>query len=149
AIFIAGVVLDGFDIGVGCLSLVAPKNLKPNMLAMLKPWRDANEFWFFLGLGLFAAAFPYAWGQTIGRLYFPLALLSLGVILRSVCFEFRLRSTAKSKSMWQFGFGVGAVITAFSHGYILARIIVGYESSIGYVSFAVLIGVCAIAAYSL
>lgn len=149
AIFVAGVVLDGFDIGVGCLSLVAPKKLKPNMLAMLKPWRDANEFWFFLGLGLYAAAFPYAWGQTIGRLYFPLSLLSIGIILRSVCFEFRMRSTTSLQAFWQFGFGLGALITAFAHGYILARIIVSYESSTAYIGFAFLIGICAVAAYSL
>lgn len=149
AIFVAGVVLDGFDIGVGCLSLIAPDDLKPKMLAMLKPWRDANEFWFFLGLGLYAAAFPYAWSETIGRLYLPLSILSIGLVLRSVCFEFRLRSSSKLHGVWQFGFGFGALLTAFSHGYILARIIVAYEASVAYIGFAILIGICAIAAYCL
>lgn len=147
-ILVAGVILDGFDIGVGCLSLFAPAQLKPQMLAMLKPWRDANEFWFFLGLGLYISAFPYAWEQTIGRLYLPISLLACGALLRSVCFEFRLRSLGRMHSICCFGFGLGAVLTAFAHGYLLARVVVGYELSTGYLMFAAIIGVCAIAAYS-
>lgn len=148
-IFIAGVVLDGFDLGVGCLSLIAPTALKPRMLALLKPWRDANEFWLFLGIGLFIAAFPYAWSQTIGRLFIPISLLALGTLLRSVCFDLGIRSPQPQQKFWMFGFGMGAVLTAFAHGFILGRVVANYESSIGYTGFAVLIGVCAIAAYSL
>ena len=53
---IAGTILDGFDIGVGCLSLVAPESLRPRMMSLLSPWRDANEFWLFLGMIVFAVA---------------------------------------------------------------------------------------------
>jgi cytochrome d ubiquinol oxidase subunit II len=66
AIIVAGTVLDGFDVGVGCLALFAPAELRPRMLSLLSPWRDANEFWLFLGLGLFVAAFPNAWGSIMG-----------------------------------------------------------------------------------
>lgn len=149
AIMVAGVVLDGFDIGVGCLSLCAPPALRPRMLALLSPWRDANEFWLFLGVGLFAAAFPYAWPQTLGQLYIPLSLLALGAMLRSACFELRLRAPLEQQAHWQRGFAVGAWLTAFSHGFMLARIAVGYEDGPGYTWFAVLMGVCAIAAYCL
>ncbi|MER1940199.1 MULTISPECIES: cytochrome d ubiquinol oxidase subunit II [unclassified Castellaniella] len=149
AILVAGVVLDGFDIGVGCLSLVAPAALRPRMLSLLGPWRDANEFWLFLGLGLWAVAFPYGWSQTLGRLYFPLSLLGLGTILRSVCFEWRLRAPAYQQGRWQLGFGLGAILVAFSHGYLLARVAVAYETGPGYTGFAVLMGLCAVAAYSL
>src|SRR5690554_5386183 len=71
---LAGTVLDGFDIGVGCLSLFAPEHVRPRMLALLSPWRDANEFWLFLGIGLFMAAFPHAWGRLMGALYLPVTL---------------------------------------------------------------------------
>ncbi len=148
-IMVAGVVLDGFDIGVGCLSLVAPRTLRPRMLALLSPWRDANGFWMFLGIGLFAAAFPYAWPDTLGRLYTPLALLALGTLLRSACFELRLRAPVELQGRWQFGFGLGSLLTAFAHGALLARIVVGYETGPGYTGFAVLMGGCAVAAYSL
>src|SRR5690606_17870040 len=75
AIVVAAVVLDGFDIGVGCLTLAAPVPLRPRMMSLLSPWRDANEFWLFLGLGVFIAAFPNAWGSIMGQLYLPLTLL--------------------------------------------------------------------------
>ena len=67
-VVLAGVVLDGFDIGVGCLSMFAPAALRPRMLALLSPWRDANEFWLFLGIGLFMAVFPHAWGRIMSAL---------------------------------------------------------------------------------
>ncbi len=148
-ILVAGVVLDGFDIGVGCLSLVAPRPLAPRMLSLLSPWRDANEFWLFLGIGLFAAAFPYAWPDIMGRLYVPLSLLALGTLLRSACFELRLRAPAEQQGAWLFGFGLGSLLTAFAHGAMLASIAVGYETGPGYTGFAVLMGGCAVAAYSL
>ncbi|WP_322997854.1 cytochrome d ubiquinol oxidase subunit II [Castellaniella sp.] len=149
AVLVAGVLLDGFDIGVGCVSLVAPAPLRPRMLSLLGPWRDANEFWLFLGIGLLAAAFPYAWSQTLGRLYLPLSLLGLGTLLRSVCFEWRLRAPEEQQGRWQFGFGAGAVLVAFSHGYLLARVVVAYEAGAGYTGFAVLMGICSVAIYSL
>ena len=94
---IAGTLLDGFDIGVGCLSLVAPESLRPRMMALLSPWRDANEFWLFLGLGVFALVFPHAWGSVMGQLHLPLMLLALGVMARSLCFELRLRAPAEQQ----------------------------------------------------
>src|SRR5690606_38388619 len=78
---VAAAVLDGFDIGVGCLALVAPDELRPRMMSLLSPWRDANEFWLFLGMGVFLAAFPNAWGAVMGQLYLPLTLLGAGVLL--------------------------------------------------------------------
>ncbi len=149
AIAVAGVILDGFDVGVGCLSLIAPRALRPRMLSLLSPWRDANEFWMFLGIGLYAAAFPYAWSDTLGRLYVPLSLLALGTLLRSACFELRLRAPVELQGRWQFGFGLGSLLTAFAHGAMLGRIVVGYESGPGYTGFAIAMGGCTVAAYGL
>ena len=59
-VLMAGVLLDGFDLGVGCLTLFAPQELRLRMLSLLSPWRDANEFWLIMGLGLFLSAFPNA-----------------------------------------------------------------------------------------
>lgn len=148
-IVVAGVILDGFDLGVGCLSLLAPQALRPRMLSLLSPWRDANEFWIFLGIGLYAAAFPYAWADTLGQLYLPLSLLALGTLLRSACFEMRLRASTEHQGAWQFGFALGSCLTAFAHGDMLARIVVGYESGPGYTGFGLAMGVCAVAAYCL
>ncbi|TAL84675.1 MAG: cytochrome d ubiquinol oxidase subunit II [Candidimonas sp.] len=149
AVIVAGTILDGFDIGVGCLTLFAPRDLRPRMLSLLSPWRDANEFWLFLGMGLFVAAFPNAWGSVMGNLYLPLCVLALGVMLRSVSFEFRLRAPLEMKSRWLFGFTLGSLVTALAHGFLLGQLVVTYQRQSGYVWFSVFIGVCAVAAYCL
>ena len=50
AIIVAGTVLDGFDIGVGCLALFAPAELRPRMLALrsnlplsCEPWKPSGR----------------------------------------------------------------------------------------------------------
>lgn len=149
AVVVAGVVLDGFDIGVGCLTLVAPKALQPRMMSLLGPWRDANEFWLFLGLGIFASAFPKGWGAIMGHLYAPLSLLAVGVLLRSVSFEFRLRAPVRLQPHWILGFGLGSLATAFAHGLLLSRLVVGYQTGVGYLVFGVFMALCCVAAYCL
>ncbi|PLC51483.1 cytochrome oxidase [Pollutimonas subterranea] len=149
AIIVAGTVLDGFDIGVGCLALFAPSDLRPRMLSLLSPWRDANEFWLFLGMGLFVAAFPHAWGSVMGELYLPLCILALGVLLRSVAFELRLRSPVELQSRWLFGFALGSLITALAHGFLLAQVVVTYQDDVGYLWFSLFVGLSAVAAYCL
>lgn len=146
---LAGVILDGFDIGVGCLLLLAPVSLRPRMMSLLAPWRDANEFWLFLGLGVFAVAFPMGWGAVMGQLQLPLMLLALGVMARSVCFELRLRAAPEHQHWWQLGFGLGSLVTAFAHGFLLAKVVVSYEVGTGYLWFFVFMGICAVAAYVL
>ena len=44
----AGMVLDGFDLGVGILLQLAPEHERGRMMSLLSPWRDANEFWLLL-----------------------------------------------------------------------------------------------------
>lgn len=149
AIIVAGTVLDGFDIGVGCLVLFAPSSLRPRMMSLLSPWRDANEFWLILGLGLFLAVFPGAWGAVMGPLYVPLAVLGLGVALRSVAFEMRLRAPGDSQPAWIRAFGVGSWLTALAHGMLLARVATSYDDDPAYGWFALFLGTCAFAAYCL
>ncbi len=146
---LAGTILDGFDIGVGCLALVAPAGLRPRMLSLLNPWRDANEFWLFLGLGVFALAFPHAWAEVMGKISIPLFLLAIGTLARSVCFEFRLRAPAEQQDWWLLGFAAGSVLTAFSHGVLLAQVIINYDNSASYGWFLAFMGFCAVAAYVL
>jgi len=145
----ASIVFDGFDIGVGLLLQFAPSELRPQMLSMLSAWRDANEFWPLLGLGLFCAAFPFAWGPVLGKLYGPLACMALGMMLRSVSFEFRLRASTEHKPRWVLGFWVGSLLTAVGQGAVLGRIVAGYQDDPGYMGFAVFVGLCAVAAYAL
>lgn len=149
AIVAAGVVLDGFDIGVGCLLPFAPAALRPRMLALLSPWRDANEFWSFLGLGLLVAAFPHAAGPIMGALYLPLSLLAVGALLRSASFELRLRAPQEWQRFWTAGFAAGSWMTALSHGLILSSVATSYATGWVYAVLGLFFALCALAAYGL
>ncbi|MFJ0716557.1 cytochrome d ubiquinol oxidase subunit II [Bordetella bronchiseptica] len=145
----AGIVLDGFDIGVGLLLQLAPSEERGRMMGLLSPWRDANEFWPLLGLGLFVSAFPFAWGVVLGKLFGPLTVMALGMVLRSVSFEFRIRARTEIKPRWIFGFWVGSLLTALGQGMVLGRIATDYQADAGYGWFAFFVGLCAMAAYAL
>lgn len=133
----AGTVFDGFDIGVGILVQWAPAQDRGRMMGLLSPWRDANEFWLLLGLGLFAAAFPFAWGVVLGALYAPLTLMVIGAVLRTVSFEFRIRAADINKPRWVLGFCLGSIMTALGQGMALGRIATGFQTVEGYGWFSV------------
>ncbi|OZI71512.1 cytochrome d ubiquinol oxidase subunit II [Bordetella genomosp. 12] len=145
----AGIVLDGFDIGVGILLQFAPAEERGRMMGLLSPWRDANEFWPLLGIGLLGAAFPFAWGAIMGKLYGPLVVMVLGIMLRSVAFEFRIRASTEVKPRWIFAFWVGSLLAAIGQGMVLGRIATDYQSDAGYGWFSLFVGLCAVAAYAL
>lgn len=149
AVVTAGVILDGFDIGVGCLLPFAPADMRPRMLSLLSPWRDANEFWLILGMGLLVTAFPNAWGPIMGALYLPLSVLAIGVLLRSASFELRLRSPQEWQPFWVGCFSVGSWLTALSHGLIVSNVVTGYAAGLAYGALAVFLSLCALAAYGL
>ena len=119
------------------------------MMGLLSPWRDANEFWLLLGLGLFAAAFPFAWGVVLGKLFGPLTLMVLGAVLRSVSFEFRIRASQEHKARWVMGFCLGSIMTALGQGMALGRIATGFQTVSGYGWFTAFVGLCAVATYVL
>lgn len=148
-LILGGAVFDGFDIGVGVLLRMAPEAERPNMMVVLSPWRDANEFWLLLSIGLFMAAFPLAWGAVLAHLFIPVMLTALGVMLRSVSFEFRIRASSEQRHAWMNRFWFGSVLTAMGHGMLLANIVMGYQQDPPSIWFSVFIGVCAVAAYAL
>lgn len=148
-LILGGVIFDGFDIGVGVLLRLAPAAERPDMMVALSPWRDANEFWLLLAIGLFMAAFPLAWGAVMAHLYVPVLLTMLGVMLRSVSFEFRIRASAEQRPTWMTRFWFGSVLTAMGHGMLLANVVMGYQQDSTSLWFSVCIGICTVAAYAL
>jgi len=149
ALIVGGVVLDGFDLGVGLLLRAAPASERPRLMTLLSPWRDANEFWLLLGAGLFAAAFPFAWGAVLGKLFLPLTLMVAGAVLRSVAFECRLRASMAVRPRWIAAFWLGSLVSALAQGVALGRIVTGYQEGGGYLLFAGFMGLCAVSAYAL
>ena len=89
---LAYVVLDGYDLGVGMLMPAADAREQDVMVASIGPFWDANETWLVLGVGILLVAFPVAHGVVLGALYLPVAAMLIGLMLRGVAFEFRVKA---------------------------------------------------------
>jgi cytochrome d ubiquinol oxidase subunit II len=143
------VVLDGYDLGVGILLRRADDAHKDEMIASIGPFWDANETWLVLGVGILLVAFPMAHGLILGGLYLPVALMLIGLILRGVAFDFRVKAHADRKPLWNLAFHAGSVLAAFAQGFMLGIYILGFQYSTANVAFAVFIGLSLLAGYSL
>ena len=130
------VVLDGFDLGVGVLFPFATDAEKDNMVASIGPFWDANETWLVLAIGLLLVAFPAAHGAILTALYLPVAIMMIGLILRGVAFEFRVKAPTPHKKSWDLAFWIGSLMTALSQGYMLGIYIMGLENTLWTFVFA-------------
>jgi len=144
ASILAYVVLDGYDLGVGMLMPAADKSEQEVMVASIGPFWDANETWLVLGIGLLLVAFPVAHGIVLGALYLPVAVMLVGLMLRGVAFELRVKAEGWHRELWNWLFWAGSFIASFAQGLMLGRYITGFASGFGYWIFALLVagGVC-------
>ncbi len=143
------VILDGYDLGVGILMPLAEEAEQDRMISSIGPFWDANETWLVLAVGLLLVAFPIAHGVILGALYLPVALMLLGLILRGVAFEFRIKAHAKYKRLWNRLFFTGSLMTALTQGFMLGLYVVGLEITLPHLAFAALTAVCVAAGYAM
>ncbi len=141
---LAYVVLDGYDLGVGMLMPAADAREQDIMVSSIGPFWDANETWLVLGIGLLLVAFPVAHGVVLGALYLPVAAMLVGLMLRGVGFELRIKAEGWHRDLWNWLFWAGSFLASFSQGLMLGRYITGFESGFFYWVFAVVVagGVC-------
>lgn len=120
------VMLDGFDLGVGILSLTSSNEERRSMLmtSLGNIW-DANETWLVLMGGALFGAFPLAYATILNALYIPIFMMIFGLIFRAVAFEFREHSDRKL--VWNFAFGAGSFLAALGQGFALGAVIAGIE----------------------
>jgi cytochrome d ubiquinol oxidase subunit II len=124
---LAYVVLDGYDLGVGLLLPFAADAEKDLMVASIGPFWDANETWLVLGVGVLLVAFPLAHGLVLSSLYLPVAVMLVGLILRGVSFDFRVKARAARKGMWNALFALGSLMAAAAQGWMLGRYLTAFE----------------------
>ena len=135
------VISDGYDLGVGMLMHRAAPAEKDVMVASIGPFWDANETWLVLGIGILLVAFPKAHGLILTELYLPVTLMLVGLILRGVAFDFRVKVKSAHKPMWDNLFFAGSTIASVSQGWMLGRYISGFGTGWNYPLFAAAIAV--------
>ncbi len=120
------VLLDGFDLGVGILSLTSSNEERRSMLmtSLGNVW-DANETWLVLMGGALFGAFPLAYSTILSSLYIPIMGMLFGLIFRAVAFEFREHSNRKF--FWNYAFGIGSFLAALNQGFALGSVLEGIK----------------------
>ncbi|NMA28292.1 MAG: cytochrome d ubiquinol oxidase subunit II [Burkholderiales bacterium] len=127
-VLIAGyAVLDGFDLGVGVLSLFnrsdAERRLYINAIA---PVWDGNEVWLLTAGGALFAAFPPVYATTFSGMYLAMMLVLLGLISRAVAMEFRGKvESATWRRVWDRAFGLGSLLPTILFGVAVGNILRG------------------------
>jgi len=143
------VVSDGYDLGVGMLMHRASATEKDVLIASIGPFWDANETWLVLGIGLLLIAFPKAHGLVLTQLYLPVALMLIGLILRGVAFDFRVKAHATHKPTWDRLFFTGSMLASIAQGWMLGRYVSGFGEGWNYPLFAAAIALALPMAYVL
>src|SRR5213075_833242 len=100
---LAYVVLDGYDLGVDMLMAAADPHEQSQMVASIGPFWVANETWLVLSI-----AFPAAHGVILGALYLPVAAMLVGLMLRGVGFELRIKARGWQRELWNWLFWAGS-----------------------------------------
>ena len=134
------VILDGYDLGVGMLMPAATHDEQSVMVSSIGPFWDANETWLVLGVGILLAAFPAANGLVLTALYLPVVAMLVGLMLRGVAFELRMKALGWHRELWNWLFWFGSFVASFFQGVMLGRYVTGFEAGPGYWLFAALVG---------
>ncbi len=141
------VILDGYDLGIGMLLPFASANHKDVMIAAIGPFWDANETWLVLGVGVLLIAFPAAHGLVLSTLYLPVTAMLIGLILRGVSFDFRVKADARQKRLWNRCFAAGSLLASLAQGWMLGSYVTGLVPGNVNLLFAALIALTLPALY--
>jgi cytochrome d ubiquinol oxidase subunit II len=123
------VVLDGYDLGIGMLLPLADEPEKDLMVASIGPFWDANETWIVLGVGILLIAFPLAHGIILTHLYLPVTIMLMGLILRGVAFDLRVKAGDHRRALWNRAFFIGSTVAACAQGWMVGSYITGLQHS--------------------
>ena len=119
--------LDGFDFGVG----MAVKTLAYNdaertqIVRTIGPVWDGNEVWLITAGGAMFASFPYWYATLFSGYYIILLIILVGLIIRGVSFEFRSKSSAAHRHIWDNIMAIGSFLVPFFFGIMFISMIKG------------------------
>ena len=154
-------VLDGFDLGVGALHLLAKTDRQRRLfLNAIGPVWDGNEVWLVIVMGGMFAGFPNVYATIFSGFYSPLMFLVAGLMFRAVAIEFRSkRESPKWRSLWDTVFCFSSVLVGLVVGMLLGHMVRGIplDAEQNYVGtfadffhpYAILVGITAVALFAM
>ncbi|HBY64257.1 MAG TPA: cytochrome d ubiquinol oxidase subunit II [Solibacterales bacterium] len=122
------VVLDGFDLGAGVVSLLIARgdDEKRIILRSIGPVWDGNEVWLLAAGGTIFFAFPQLYASSFSGFYLPLMIVLWLLILRGIAIEFRNHLDSPTWTpLWDFVFAAASALLAFLFGAALGNVVRG------------------------
>ena len=126
-LFTGYLILDGFDLGVGVLSLFAKSEGERRIhIKAIGPVWDGNEVWLLTGGGALFAAFPPVYATAFEGFYVALMLVVAALIFRAVAIEFHNKVDSPGwRRVWNLAFGVGSLLAALLFGVAAGNVLRG------------------------
>ncbi|TAM78904.1 MAG: cytochrome d ubiquinol oxidase subunit II [Acidobacteria bacterium] len=121
-------VLDGYDLGVGSLSLWIARNDEERRMALnsIGPVWNGNEVWLVAAGGMLVVSFPRVYAVAFSGFYLAFMLVLWLLVLRGVSIELRSQiGNPLWRELWDAGFWVGSVLLALLLGVALGNIVRG------------------------
>jgi cytochrome d ubiquinol oxidase subunit II len=153
------VTLDGYDLGMGILTLTRHSDHERRaLLELVSPVWDGNESWILLvAVGLWGG-FPAATGALLPAVYVAIITMVFSLIARGVSIE--MISNARGwPQPWGAAFMVGSLCAAFAQGVVIGAVVHGIPlgpdahfvgGSFDFLSgYSILTGLAAVALYTL
>lgn len=143
------VVTDGFDLGVGMLTLLRGRASERDvMIQSIGHVWDANETWLVALGGALFGAFPKAYATILSELYVPVMLLIASLIMRGAAIEFR-HAAQRSRTAWDRVFGAGSLLAAIAQGIVLGKVLTGFVPGAASIGFVIITAIGVVSGYAL
>lgn len=122
-------VLDGFDLGVGALHLLARGDRDRRVfLNAIGPFWDGNQVWLVTGGGALFAAFPEAYATAFSGFYTAFILLLFMLIFRGISIHVRsLRPGPRWRGAWDAAFCGSSLTGSFLIGVAMGNLAWGVD----------------------
>jgi cytochrome d ubiquinol oxidase subunit II len=128
AMLIAYAVLDGYDLGVGTVSLWLARTNEERRVALnaIGPVWNGNEVWLLAAGGMLVVSFPRVYAVGFSGFYLALMVVLWLLILRGVSIEFRHQIDHPMwHALWDTGFWLGSSLLALLLGVALGNVLHG------------------------
>jgi cytochrome bd ubiquinol oxidase subunit II len=121
------IVLDGYDLGIGVLTLLDRDPRRRRQMHELVAWTwDGNESWLILLALTLWAGVPLVAGVALPALYIPLMLMLFSLIARGVALEL-IEHHHGWHPAWGRLFGIGSLVAAFCQGAAFGGLVAGFK----------------------
>jgi cytochrome bd ubiquinol oxidase subunit II len=121
------IVLDGYDLGIGVLTLLDPDTRRRRQMHELVAWTwDGNESWLVLLALTLWGGVPLVTGIALPALYIPVILMLFSLIARGVALEM-IEHHDGWHPAWGRVFGIGSLVAGFCQGAAFGGLVAGFN----------------------